>query len=41
MNKSFLQNPEKKFGADLSCCFREKRIFNSENDVTDPKSRLL
>jgi len=30
MNKCFLLNPEKKFGADLSCRFREKRTFNSE-----------
>jgi len=41
MNKCFLLNPEKNFGADPSCRFREKRTFNSENDVTEPKARLL
>jgi len=30
INKCFLLNPEKKFGANPSCCFREKRTFNSE-----------
>jgi len=33
MNKCFLLNPEKRFGADPSCRFREKRkkrTFNSE-----------
>jgi len=33
MNKFFLLNPEKNFGADPSCRFREKRkkrTFNSE-----------
>jgi len=29
MNKCFLLNPEKKFGADPSCRFQEKRTFNS------------
>jgi len=43
--KYFLLNPEKKFGADLSYHFREKRkqrrTLNSEkNDVTEPKARL-
>jgi len=28
MNKCFLLNPEKKFGANSSCRFREKRTFN-------------
>jgi len=44
INKCFLLNPEKKFGADLSCCFREKcknAHFNLKNDVTEPKTRLL
>jgi len=31
MNKCFLLNPEKKFGADSSCRFREKHNFNFEN----------
>jgi len=31
INKCFLPNPEKKIGTDPSCCFREKRTFNSEN----------
>jgi len=30
MNKCFLLNAEKKFGADSSCRFRKKRTFNSE-----------
>jgi len=30
MNKCFLLNPEKKVGANLSCRFRDKRIFNFE-----------
>jgi len=30
MNKRFFLNPEKKFGANPSCRFREKRTFNSE-----------
>jgi len=30
MNKCFFQNPEKNFGANPSCRFREKRSFNSE-----------
>jgi len=30
MNKCFLLNPEKKFGANPSCRFRDKRTFNSE-----------
>jgi len=29
-NKYFLLNPEKKFGANPSCRFRDKRTFNSE-----------
>jgi len=31
INKCFLLNSEKIFGADPSCRFREKRTFNSEN----------
>jgi len=30
LNKGFLINSEKKFGAYPFCCFREKRTFNSE-----------
>jgi len=30
MNKCFLQNPEKNFGADPYCRFREKSTFNFE-----------
>jgi len=30
MKKCFLLNPEKKFGADSACRFRENRTFNSE-----------
>jgi len=41
MNKCFLLNPEKNFGADSYCRFREKRNFNSKNDVTEPKARIL
>jgi len=44
MNKSFFLNPEKKLAQIPSCCFREKlknTHSNSENDVTDPKARLL
>jgi len=40
----FLLNPEKKFGEDPSCRFREKRKnvpLISKNDVTVPKARLL
>jgi len=43
-NKCFLLNPEKNFGIDPSCRFREKRkklTFNSENDVTESKAKLL
>jgi len=36
MNKCFLLNPEKKFGADPFCRFQEKRTFNSEK-MTPPK----
>jgi len=46
MNKCFLLNPEKKFGADPSCSFREKRTnrlipthFNSEK-IMSPSRRL-
>jgi len=44
MNKCFLLNPEKKFGTNPSCRFREKSKnapLIPENDVTDPKARLL
>jgi len=44
INKCFLLNPEKIFGADPFCHFREKRkkrTSNSENDVTEPKARRL
>jgi len=37
----FFLNPEKNFGVDPSFRFWEKRSFNSENDVTEPKTRLL
>jgi len=30
MNRCFLLNPEKNFGANPSCRFWEKRTFNSE-----------
>jgi len=40
----FLLNPEKKFGADPSFRFREKRkkthTLIPKNDVTEPKARL-
>jgi len=42
MNKRFLLNSEKQFGADPFCRFRENAQFNSEkNDVTEPMARLL
>jgi len=44
INKSFVLNPEKKFGANSSCRFREKRKnapLISKNGVTEPKARLL
>jgi len=44
INKCFLLNPEKKFGADLSChltTIQKKAHFNAENDVTEPKARRL
>jgi len=41
INKYFLLNPEQIFGANPSCRFQEKRTFNSEKDVTEPKARLL
>jgi len=44
INKCFLLNPEKKFGADPSCRFREKAKdapLIPKNDVTEPKARLL
>jgi len=41
MNKCFLLNPEKKFGADSSWCFRENATLIPKNDVTKPKARLL
>jgi len=41
MNKCFLLNPEKKFGADLSCRFRENVPLIPKNDVTEPKASLL
>jgi len=43
MNKCCLLNPEKKFGTDPSCRFREKRTnapLIPKNDVTEPKARL-
>jgi len=44
INKCFLLNPEKTFGADPYCRFREKRknapLF-LKNDVTETKARLL
>jgi len=43
MNKCFLLNPEKKFGADFTV-FREKRKNTTlipKNDVTEPKAKLL
>jgi len=42
--KCFLLNPEKKFGTDPSCRFREKRNNTPLipiNNVTEPKARLL
>jgi len=41
MNKCFLLNSENKFVTDSSCCFQEKRTFNSVNDVTEPNAKLL
>jgi len=44
MNKCFLLNPEKKIGADLSCCLRKLQKMHtliSKNDITKPKARLL
>jgi len=45
MNKYFLLNPEKKFGADPSCRFWKKNAKNAplipKNDVTEPKARRL
>jgi len=48
MNKCFLLNLEKQFGADLFCRFREKRktahsdtLQFRKYDVTEPKARLL
>jgi len=44
INNYLLLNPEKKLVQKPSCRFREKRKnahFNSENDVTEPKARLL
>jgi len=41
-NKCFLLNPEKNFGVDPSCRFREKCKKRSfKNYVTEPKVRLL
>jgi len=41
MNKCFLLNPEKKFGANPSWRFRENEALILKNDVTEPKARLL
>jgi len=45
MNKCFLLNPEKKFGADSgadsSCRFGKSAHLIPKNDVTEPKARLL
>jgi len=41
MNKCFLLNPEKKFGADPSCRFRKSVPLTPKNDVTEPKARRL
>jgi len=44
MNKCFVLNPEKQFGADPFCRLGEKRKsapLNPKNDVTEPKARLL
>jgi len=44
MNKCFLLNSEKKFDADPSCRFREKRKkapLILKNYVAEPKARLL
>jgi len=44
MNKCFLLNSEKKFGADPFCRLGKKRKnapLNPKNDVTEPKARLL
>jgi len=40
MNKCFLLNPEKKFRADPTCRFREKRKnapLNPKHGVTEPE----
>jgi len=41
MNKCFLLNSEKRFGADPSCRFRKNVHLIPKNDVTEPKARLL
>jgi len=45
MNKCLLLNPGKKFGADPSCSFQEKRkkyaLLIPKNDDTEPKAKLL
>jgi len=44
INKCFLLNPEKNFGADPFCRIREKSKnapLIPKNDVTDPKASLL
>jgi len=44
MNKCFLINPEKKFGADPLVVFEKnakKHTLIPKNDVTEPKARLL
>jgi len=44
VKKSFLLNPEKNFGIDPSCRFREKRKnapLIPKNDVTEHKAKRL
>jgi len=44
MNKCFLLNPEKNLTQICLVVFEKnakKRTFNSENDITEPKARLL
>jgi len=41
MNKCFLLNPEKKFGANPSCRFEKNAPLIPKNDVIEPKARKL
>jgi len=41
MNMCFLLNPEKKLALIRLVVFEKNAHFNSENNVTEPKARLL